>query len=319
LPNVNPKEMLFCLLRDAILRRKPDGVVLSGGIDSSLIAALTPKGMIRLGVTAAFEGSEAHDRAYSKMVADRLGIRHAIVEYGMDEAAGAAREIVRLLRTFDHVEIRNDITIYIAMKFCRDEGIGCVMTGDGGDELFAGYDYMLKMRERDLIDYTDSLIDKWSFSSSRLGTHLGIEVSQPYLDPGVIEFARQLPYEWKVRRSGKVLGKWILRSLLEELGFPEIACRSKEPIELGSGSESISRLLNEALGDEADDIVAEALDDGVRFWSKEQAYFYKIYKEIFGKVPRASIRDQACACCGAALDSRRMVCSYCGFSNGSNW
>lgn len=245
MPNVNPKEMLFCLLRDAILRRKPDGVVLSGGIDSSLIAALTPKGMIRLGVTAAFEGSEAHDRAYSKMVADRLGIRHAIVEYGMDEAAGAAREIVRLLRTFDHVEIRNDITIYIAMKFCRDEGIGCVMTGDGGDELFAGYDYMLKMRERDLIDYTDSLIDKWSFSSSRLGTHLGIEVSQPYLDPGVIEFARQLPYEWKVRRSGKVLGKWILRSLLEELGFPEIACRSKEPIELGSGSESISRLLNE--------------------------------------------------------------------------
>jgi asparagine synthase (glutamine-hydrolysing) len=315
LPDVSPKDVLLHLLKGAILKGKPDGVVLSGGIDSSLLAALAPRGMLNLGVTAVFGGSDARDRAYSKMVAGRLGIRHVIVEYGIDEAANAAREIVRSMRTFDHVEIRNDITIYLAMKLCREEGIACAMTGDGGDELFAGYEYMLRMDEHELSSYINSLSGKWTFSANRIGAQLGVGVSQPYLDPEVVEFARNLPYGWRVHKSGKTLGKWVLRSLLEELGFPEIAYRRKEPIELGSGSESISRLLNEALGEGADEIVTEALDDGVRFWSREQAYFYKIFKEIFGRVPRPFPGESSCACCGAPLDANRVVCSYCGFNN----
>lgn len=315
--DLSPKDKLAHLLKEAILKGKPNGVVLSGGIDSSLVAALAPRNMLKLGVTAFFEASDARDKVYSKMVAERLGIKHVAFEYSIEEAEKAARDIVKLLRTFDHVEIRNDITIYMAIKLCSEEGIACAMTGDGGDELFAGYDYMIKMDELELESYINSLTGKWSFSTSRLGAHLGVSIAQPYLDPGVVEFARALPYEWKVRRSSKVLGKWILRSILEDLGFPEIAYRAKEPIELGSGSASVSRLLNDALGEEVDQIAEDALSDGVRFWSREQAYFYKLFKEVFGKVPRPLPGKPGCALCGAPLDINRIVCSYCGFSCGS--
>lgn len=316
MPDLSPKDRLAQLLKEAILKGKPDGVVLSGGIDSSLLAAIAPRGMLNLGVTASFEASDAHDRVYSRIVAERLGIRHVAFEYGIKEAEKAARDIVKLLRTFDHVEIRNDITIYMAIKSCSEEGVTCAMTGDGGDELFAGYDYMINMDELELNSYINSLTGKWSFSTSRLGARLGVPIAQPYLDPGVVEFARRLPYAWRVRQSSKVLGKWILRSMLEDLGFPEIAYRAKEPIELGSGSASVSRLLNDALGEEVDEIVEDALSDGVRFWSREQAYFYKVFKEVFGKVPRPLPGEPGCACCGAPLVLNRIVCSYCGFSSG---
>ncbi|MEJ5292838.1 MAG: asparagine synthase C-terminal domain-containing protein [Candidatus Methanosuratincola sp.] len=316
MPDLNPKARLTQLLREAILKGEPKALILSGGIDSSLLAALAPKNMLDLCVTALFEGSGARDRVYSRVVADRLGIRHAVVEYGIEEAEKAAREIVKLLGTFDHVEIRNDITIYVAIKSCIEEGIACAMTGDGGDELFAGYDYMTKMDELELDSYINSLTGKWSFSAIRLGAHLGVTTTQPYLDPEVVEFARGLPYEWRVRRSDRILGKWILRSLLEDLGLPEIAYRAKEPIELGSGSASLTSLLNEALGEEVDEIVEEAARDGVLFWSREQAYFYKIFKDVFGKVPRPSSDGPSCACCGAPLDANRINCRYCGFTNG---
>lgn len=315
MPDLNLKERLAQLLKEAIMRGRPEGLLLSGGIDSSLLAALAPKGMLDLCVTASFAGSGGRDSLYSNMVAERLGIRHVVYEYDVDEAAEAAKEIVRLLRTFDHVEIRNDITIYMAIKTCAEYGIVCIMTGDGGDELFAGYDYMIKKNDEELERYINSLTNRWSFYSARMGARLGASIIQPYLDTEVVAFARVLPYEWRVRRSGKILGKWILRSLLDDLGFPEIAYRAKEPIELGSGSVYLSRMLNETLGEEVGEIIEEAKSDGVIFWSREQAYFYKIFKEVFGKVPRPLPGEPCCSCCGAPLNTRRIVCSYCGFNN----
>ncbi len=318
MPGLSPKERLAQLLKGAILKAKPDGVILSGGIDSSLLAALAPRGMLDLGVTACFEVSDARDRFYSKMVAERLGIRHVVIEYGIEEAAMAARDIVKSLGTFDHVEIRNDITIYMAIMACNEEGISCAMTGDGGDELFAGYDFMVKMGEAELDRYIDSLTGKWSFSATQLGKTFGVSVAQPYLDTEVVGLARRLPHGWRVHKSTKVLGKWILRSMLEDLGYPEIAQREKEPIELGSGSVMISKALNEALGEELGEIVEEALCDGVRFWSREQAYFYKVFKEVFGKVPRALPGEPSCACCGSPLKANRIACRCCGFCALSN-
>ncbi|MEM4658783.1 MAG: asparagine synthase-related protein [Candidatus Methanosuratincola sp.] len=316
MPYLGAKKRLRRLLKEAILRGRPEGVLLSGGIDSSLLAVIAPRDMLRRGITASFKGSDAHDTIYSKIVSERLGIRHVLYEYDLDEADKAAREIVRLLKTFDHVEIRNGITIYFGMRVCREEGITSVMTGDGGDELFAGYDFMTKMGEVELSNYINSLTGRWSFSTNRLGARFGVATIQPYLDPEVVEFARGLPYGWRVRNSSGVLGKWILRSMLRDLGFPEIAYRAKEPIELGSGSAVISRLLNEALGGEVNEILEEAERDGVSFWSKEQAYFYKIFKEIFGGVPRPPHGEPGCPRCGALLDARGIVCSYCGFCYG---
>lgn len=304
------------LIRQILMREDFDGIVLSGGIDSSLLAAYASKIRQITGVTMVLDDAEAPDRYYSEILAEKLGIRHLLETYTLEEAADAARKIVGIMKTFDHIEIRNDITVYLAMKRSRDEGLTSMITGDGGDELFAGYDYMVKMDEEDLNAYIADLTRKWSFSAPDLGRALGVRVIQPYIQDEVVDFALKLPAEYRVHRMGdRVYGKWILRSMLNEMSLKEIALRAKNPIEVGSGSAGLSKHFLDLVGDEAKDIEAKALEENVRFWSVEQAYFYKIYREVVGKVPKPAEGEKACALCGAAMPPNKIACTACGFVN----
>lgn len=315
MPEVNYKNELYVLLSSILKETEFDGLVLSGGVDSSLLAAVAAKMRRYTAVTMVFRGSAAEDRLYSSIVAQKLGVPHILSDFDLEEAARAARDVIWIMRSFDHVALRNDIVIYLALKKCKELGLSSAITGDGGDELFAGYEYMINMGERELSEYISSLTERWTFSAPLLGEALGIRVVQPYLDERVVRFALSLPQDWRVKRLGGAWGKWILRSLLEDLGLQMVACRRKEPIEVGSGSAEISRLLLQEMGGEAEDVVKEALMDGIAFWSAEQAYFYKIYKELFGRVPRAKEGEPSCKCCGAPLDPKRIACRYCGFCN----
>jgi len=307
------KQRLIDLLNDVITKNEVDGVILSGGIDSSLLAAIASGKRKLVGITSIFRDFEGRDRFYSILVAKKLGMDHIVKEFSIDDAIFAAREVVRIMKTFDHIAIRNDIPVFLALKHCSEMGIDRVMTGDGGDELFAGYEYMLRMEPSQLSQYIDSLGKRWTFSSPLLGQSVGVKVVQPYLDPRVVKFARELSHQWRVRKSEFLYGKWILRSILEDLGLPEVAYRRKEPIEEGSGSILISKLLMESLGEEVKEIEAEAREEGVVFWSKEQAYFYRLFKEIFGRVPRSHGSEKSCSRCGAPLDLKRIACCYCGY------
>ena len=313
---VNLKEELVRFLTIAILRGSADGIILSGGIDSSLLAAIASRLRKMTGVTVAFEGAPANDVYHSSLIAERIGMKHILRKYSFEDAARAAKEVVKITKSFDHVAIRNDITIYLALETCAEEGIDVVMTGDGGDELFAGYEYMTRMSENELSEYINSLSEVWTFSAPSLARSLDLRVIQPYIDKEVVDFAKRLPYHWKIRKfGGRVYGKWILRSILEDLGLPEIAHRDKEPIEIGSGSFLISKILLERLGDAAREIEAEALKEGIKFWSREQIYFYGIFKETFGKTPKAKDGERGCTCCGAPLHPKKIHCSLCGFLN----
>jgi len=149
-----------------------------------------------------------------------------------------------------------------------------------------------------------------------LGRALGVKIVQPYIKSAVVDFALKLPWEYRVHKTGKtVYGKWILRSMLEEMSLKEIALRQKNPIEVGSGSAGLTKNFLDLLGDEAEEIQFKALEEGVRFWSIEQAYFFKIYKEVVGQIPRPAEGEAACARCGAALDANRISCAVCGFVN----
>lgn len=313
---VDFKGELLRLLGVVISRGSADGILLSGGVDSSLLAALSSRLGPIAGVTSVFEGAPASDAYYSSLVVERLRMRHVLTRYGLQDAVLAAREVVKITKSFDHIALRNDISIYLALRACAEGGVNRVMTGDGGDELFAGYEYMTKMGEDELSAYIDFLSKNWTFSTPQLARSLGLEVIQPYLSEEVIDFARRLPYPWRVRKSDGICGKWILRSMLEDLGLPEIARREKEPIESGSGSFSLSKIFLEGLGEEAEELKAKAMEEGVTFWSDEQLYFYKIFRETVGRVPKAKEGERGCRCCGAPLDPRGNRCTICGFLNG---
>lgn len=300
---MNYESILLELLINSIKSSKADAVLLSGGIDSGLITIIASKIRPIIAITAIFNNGK--DEEYSLKISNKLKIPHIIVKYSVKEALEASKEIIRILKTFDHIEIRNDITIYIALKRCKEEGIEEIMTGDGGDELFAGYDFMINMKKQDLEKYMNTLCKNWTFSAPFIGHAMGLNVHQPFLMEEIIEFARRLPYEWKING---LHGKWILRKILDEMGFHEIAWRKKEPIEVGSGSSIITQVFLDMLGEEANKIEEEALKDGVRFWSREHIFFYKLFKEIHGTPPRAK---NGCPYCGSPLNQQR--CKYCGY------
>jgi len=166
LPTLNEAmEALNRLLHETLAHEASEGIVLSGGIDSSLLAYHVSKIKPITGITMVLDSTEAPDRRFSKIVAERLGIKHILKTFTVEEATTAARDIVRIMKTFDHIEIRNGITVYLAIERSREEGLTCTITGDGGDELFAGYDYMVRMGSQELYAYIANLTKKWTFSA----------------------------------------------------------------------------------------------------------------------------------------------------------
>ena len=222
------------VLTRAVERNLGDVILLSGGLDSSIIALLASKVGDVKAVSVYLENSPGSDLRYAKMVAGFLGIEHLIRVFNLDELEDAIRSTIRILRTFDPMEVRNSAAIYIALRHAKDNGRRVAMTGDGGDELFAGYSFLYNLDLEELDHKIRKIWKRMSFSSTALGEALGIKVNQPYLDPEMLSFAEKLDSRFRIGfRDEKRYGKFILRMAFEEMLPEEIIWREKVPIEGG--------------------------------------------------------------------------------------
>jgi len=300
-------ELLRRALMSAVKRcRRVTHALTSGGLDSS-IAAL----MMRLygasrdfkGVAVCLEGQEPFDVRYAELLAKRLGIGLLRVRASVDEALRAVEEVVKALATFDPMEVVNSSAIFVALKAVKGDGGTGVLTGDGGDELFAGYSYMHGMSYRELEEYIEHLVKTWRFSSIELGKYLGLEVYSPYLDEEVVELALKIPTELKLKRGRETIGKYILRVAFQDLLPPEITWRDKHPIELGSGFNALYKILEELSEGKA--------REGVRFWHKAQPYLYEVFSK-FHKIRPPAQGEKQCPYCGSGVPKDKRYCRTCG-------
>ncbi len=298
------EEVLFLRLKDALKRLAPSGILLSGGIDSGLLACLSPK----LRAVTVRLGDQAKDSRYLVILKERLEIEVETVEVTLEDALRALPDVVRILRSFDPA-LPNDLTVYFGLKAFSEMGIGRVITGDGGDELFGGYDYMVRIE--DLEAYQQELLPHLYFSSSKIGEALGVKVLQPYLEPEVVEFALQLPRDWKIREAeGRLWGKWILRKALERYLPPEFAWQDKRPLEVGSGMTALRERIAQGISDS--EFEEKSRRYGINFLCKEHLYFYEIYREVVGEIPKPRPGEVACPHCGAGKPPNRSHCRVCG-------
>jgi len=303
-------------LKEATKKNRADAILLSGGLDTSILAFIAQP---TVAFTVALKDSQASDLTYSEKISSLLGIEHKKMEFSAEEALNALHEVIRILKTFD-LALPNDLSIYFALKLAQENNVCSIMTGDGADELFAGYSYMASLLPKALKKYVSQLSKNWHFSANVLGEALGIEVKQPFLDEDFVSFALEISSELKVKKG---IGKYILRKSFEDLIPPEIVWRKKEPIEYGSGSNRLREIIANMVSDEEFRSVKEKT--GIKFINKEHSFYYRIYNEVVGEIPQASPLGgkapangegqgevERCPCCGAGAG--KYHCRTCGFS-----
>jgi asparagine synthase (glutamine-hydrolysing) len=301
-------------LEESVRRNLTDGLLLSGGLDTALLACLASRYTKPVCITVAMRGAPTPDVGYARLVTSRLNLEHYVHNFGDDELEEGLRASIRVMRSFDPMEIRNSAAIYVALKAGRGRGLETFMTGDGADELFGGYSFLFYLDRDELEAEFQELWANMRFSSVYLARDLGVEARLPFLDPRFKALAQNLDVRLKVKsQEGQVWGKWVLRKASEKLIPPEIAWRAKAPIEVGSGTTILPWLFDSRIADaefkkKKDRYLKK---DGVTIRDKEHLYYYEIYRELIG-LPAATAGGRRCPQCGAGVDGKASFCRTCG-------
>lgn len=295
-------------LKASMERNRCDAMLLSGGLDSGIIASMSS------GITAiTISYGDAPDLRYARIIAERYGMKHLVKRLSMTELEDAVENIVRIMRSFDPMEVRNSTVLYASLSELRNHGFRNAMTGDGGDELFAGYNYLLKIDGDKLEQELQRLWGVMHFSSITIGRELGIEVKSPYLDREFVEFAKQVHASLKVReQDGRRWGKWILRSCFQDDVTPEIAWRTKMPLQEGAGTDALTAHFEKGIsGDEFNAKARHYAEESVRIRGKEHLRYYEVYRRFFAP-PREASCEYRCPECQGCVTGEARFCNTCG-------
>ena len=266
-----------------------DLVALSGGLDSSIIASLSKKRWNPDGVAIITADFVSTDLTYCQMVSNEIGIPLSIYNVETAEILDGIKETIKILKNFNDIEIRNSVVMYMAIKWAVENGYRSIATGDGADELFAGYDFLIHMPEEQLSDEIKRVCSIMHFPSHAIGKALGMSVVSPFLDDEVVAVARDIHPALKVRRQSHdgnhtMYGKWVLRNAFEDLIPSRIAWRPKSAMQDGSGTAGLTQLFDSIMDEESYKVRRHDIEreDGVIIRSRESLHYYEIFKENFG-------------------------------------
>ena len=135
------------------------------------------------------------DAAYAQRCATWLKMSHDLWWLTLDELLRYAPATIRAIRSFDPMQIRNGITIYCGLLRAKTLGLQHVYTGDGADEIYAGYSHMWKMEPEQRRGYLQHMASIMKFTTPALAEAIGIEVSSPFTELALVDSALELPYE----------------------------------------------------------------------------------------------------------------------------
>ena len=301
------------IIESAVERNPAEAILLSGGLDTSIVASIAARiGPLRAH-TVAMEGAPSPDIEYARVMARRLKLNHQLHVFGMDELMRTLPEVIRTLHVFDPMEIRNSAAVYIGMKeACRD-GVSTLLTGDASDELFAGYSFLFNLDTETLRSSLTKLWRVMTFSAIPMSRSIGMDAKIPFLDPAVQKLAGEIPPTLLVgERNGQKMGKWIVREAFDDLLPSEITWRAKTPIEYGCGTTTLPQVFNERVSDgeffEKQRRIKET--DGVAIRDKEQLAYYEIFREELG--PRPATHSRTCPQCQYEVALDATFCRTCG-------
>jgi len=300
-------------LESAVQRNRAEAILLSGGLDTSIVAALAAKQGPLKAYTVALEGTPAPDIEYARLVAQRFGLNQELHIFNMDEFMKNLPDVVKTLKIFDPMEIRNSAAVYIAMKEAKKDGVSTFLTGDACDELFAGYSFLFNLDPLALKTSLQKLWNAMSFSAVPMAQSLGMAAKIPFLEPEVKKLAREIdPSFLVVEENGQKWGKWIDRKAFEDILPSQITWRIKTPIEHGCGTTTLPQVFEKRIPDsefrEKQEHIKAA--DNVTIRDKEHLAYYEIFHRVFGDRPETTGRT--CPQCHYEVRIDSTFCRTCG-------
>ncbi len=225
---------------ESVKDSKPIGVSFSGGVDSSLLAKIAKDfGYDIMLLTMGFEDS--HDVEFSKTMAKTLGIRHEIELISEQTFSDVARKISDMINVDNLSWNENCIAFYYVAKLAKKHNIFKVMTANGIDELFCGYNSyrdFIPEGEDAIVGLMKEKLDneiRMMNVVNQITLEFGVQIVQPFLSEKFIEFAKTVPLEQKIKDKDDLMRKHIVRKLSLSIGIPEeSALKQKKAMQYGS-------------------------------------------------------------------------------------
>ena len=308
-------------VKQQLMSDVPYGVLLSGGLDSSIVSAIAQKYAAKRvedgGQTGAWWPrlhsfavglKGAPDLEKARCVAEHIGTVHHEINYTIQEGLDAIRDVIYFTETYDVTTVRASTPMYLLARVIKSMGIKMVLSGEGADEIFGGYLYFHKapsaqafheetVRKLSKLHWYDCLRANKSLSA------WGVEGRVPFLDRDFLDIAMRLNPQAKMC-PGDVMEKKILRKAFADMLPEEIAWRQKEQFSDGVGYswiDTLKKITSEQISDEQMAHAAERFPIHTPLCKEE--YFYRsIFEEHFpSKSAALSVNQEASVACSTAI------------------
>ena len=327
------RKSLCAAVKRQMMSDVPYGVLLSGGLDSSIISAITESYAERRIETDSRSRAwwprlhsfavglkGAPDLAKARLVADHIGTVHHEINYTIQEGLDALRDVIYFIETYDITTVRASVPMYLLARVIKSMGIKMVLSGEGADEIFGGYLYFHKAPSAE--EFHKETVRKLSklhlYDCLRANKSLsawGVEGRVPFLDKEFLDVAMRTNPKAKMcsvlpaSRSGEAdpkasIEKRIVREAFEDMLPEEVAWRQKEQFSDGVGYswiDTLKKITSEAVTDEQMAHAEERFPINTPL-CKEEYYYRSIFEEHFPSESAArSVPHEASVACSTAV------------------
>lgn len=314
------REALCQAVQRQLMSDVPYGVLLSGGLDSSIVSAVAKRYAARRVETDntreawwpqlhsfAVGLKGAPDLEAARKVADYIGTVHHEINFTIQEGLDALRDVIYYIETYDVTTVRASTPMYLLARVIKSMGIKMVLSGEGADEIFGGYLYFHKapnaqafheecVRKISKLHLYDCLRANKSLSA------WGVEGRVPFLDKEFMDVAMRINPEAKMAKNGK-MEKWVLRKAFEDMLPESVAWRQKEQFSDGVGYswiDVLKQITSERVSDEEMAHAAERFPINPPM-NKEEYYYRSIFESHFPSASAArSVPSERSVACSTA-------------------
>ena len=294
------RDALEVAVRRQLMSDVPYGVLLSGGLDSSVISAIAKKYASRRIETNGKQEAwwpqlhsfaiglkGAPDLAKAREVADFIGTIHHEINYTIQEGLDAVRDVIYFIETYDVTTVRASTPMYLLARVIKSMGIKMVLSGEGADEVFGGYLYFHKAPDaRAFHEETVRKLSKlYLYDCLRANKSLsawGVEGRVPFLDKEFLDVAMRINPVAKMC-TGKTIEKKIIREAFQDMLPESVAWRQKEQFSDGVGYnwiDTLKAITDQAVSDEQMSQAAQRFPINTPR-NKEEYYYRSIFEEYF--------------------------------------